>query len=152
MTKPHPYHPPTFPVLLDHEYKKYANCPRSVPLSLVIYHKKQLLANHDNQTISSLAERGGLYPDELIAIIQDRSYYSMDREEAIKQLNSILSTTKYCMICGDPITSLPITILSSGKTKTYLCNKCVKQLPSNPPSPLTSIGYRVGGSKRIDKK
>lgn len=50
-------------------------CPKSVPWSFVEPHEKQALANHD-QTLVRLAERGGLSPAEMLAVVQGRRWRS----------------------------------------------------------------------------
>jgi len=46
-------------------------CPRNVPWSLVEPHENQARRNH-SQTLTRLAERGGLSPQELIAVLTDK--------------------------------------------------------------------------------
>ena len=46
-----------------------AGCPRSVPWSLVAPHARQAEHNH-SQTLERLAQRGGLSPAELVAVLR----------------------------------------------------------------------------------
>lgn len=47
------------------------DCPRDVPWSLLAPHEAQAVRNHD-QTLQRLAERGGLSPAEMVAVIEGR--------------------------------------------------------------------------------
>lgn len=44
-------------------------CPRTVPWSILEPHEAQARSNHD-QTLQRLAERGGLSPAEIVAVIE----------------------------------------------------------------------------------
>jgi hypothetical protein len=64
-----------FPVLWqgDRKYMKAladAECPRSVPWDFVALHAEWCLRNHD-QTPDRLAERGGLSPEEILAVTRN---------------------------------------------------------------------------------
>lgn len=72
-----------------HSYNKliktYQNCPASVPFELL--HESQAKANH-SQTLQRLAERGGLYPSEMIAVIAKRPYiHGQDIGKCIEAIN-----------------------------------------------------------------
>lgn len=80
----------TFPVLWQGDRKylaelKRLGCPRTVPLALVQPHEHQALRNHD-QTLARLAERGGLGPAELVAVLGDRRWHQMSVEDEVREL------------------------------------------------------------------
>jgi hypothetical protein len=81
----------TFPVISAHERKliEALGCPTSVPWDLVAPHERQAQRNHD-QTLERLAERGGLSPCELVAVLEDRMWIRMDLAEAIGTLKEHL--------------------------------------------------------------
>ena len=53
-------------------------------------HREQAHRNH-GQTLERLAERGGLGPEELVAVLEDRAYYPMKYEEAERRLGELVS-------------------------------------------------------------
>lgn len=63
-----------FPVLLGYGRERIRlldlGCPESVPWEAVAPHEAQALRNH-GQSLERLAERGGLSPLELLAVIGD---------------------------------------------------------------------------------
>jgi hypothetical protein len=67
-------------------------CPRNVPWSLVESHEHQARRNHSH-TLTTLAERGGLSPQELIAVLTDKSWkdtYRLTNTVAVSVLLRIL--------------------------------------------------------------
>ncbi|MFA5525779.1 MAG: hypothetical protein WC992_03045 [Acholeplasmataceae bacterium] len=52
-----------------------------VPWALVLEHEAQCLANH-RQDVVRLADRGGLSPEELAAVLEDRPWRAMEPNEA----------------------------------------------------------------------
>lgn len=66
-----------FPVMVG----KYGVPKAYVPWGLVLPHEKQALRNH-SQSLERLAERGGLSPQELAAVLEDRPWQKMDDEHA----------------------------------------------------------------------
>lgn len=60
-----------------------------VPWSLIAPHERQAQKNHD-QTLERLAERGGLDPSEMVAVIEDRPWHQMDEVNAINRLAEFL--------------------------------------------------------------
>ena len=70
-----------FPVLLGfmppREREQYEDCPESIEWELLEPHRLQALKNHCGQTLERLAERGGLSPDELVAVLEDRRWHAM---------------------------------------------------------------------------
>lgn len=80
----------TFPVMWPHrraEIDQYRNhaCPRSVPWELLAPHEAQAQSNH-SQDLARLAERGGLAPCEMVAVLLDRSHQRMAAPTAIAEL------------------------------------------------------------------
>jgi lambda repressor-like predicted transcriptional regulator len=57
--------------------------PLLVPWALVAPHDRQARTNHGGQTLARLSERGGLGPDELVAVLQDRDWRPMDEGVAL---------------------------------------------------------------------
>jgi hypothetical protein len=77
-------HPIVFPILGP------MWAPREVPWWLVEPHRRQALANH-SQTLERLAERGGLDPTELVAVLEDRPWRTMTQIDAVARLNELLA-------------------------------------------------------------
>jgi hypothetical protein len=73
----------TFPVLLQEnrtlEREIYAmGCPKSVPWDFIASHREQCHKNHD-QSPERLAERGGLSPQEMIAVVTGQRMWDVVR-------------------------------------------------------------------------
>ncbi|AWJ85132.1 hypothetical protein TSH58p_17355 [Azospirillum sp. TSH58] len=77
----------TFPIL--YPARPPADAPRSIPWSLVAPHRAQAQINH-GQTLERLAERGGLAPCELLAVLEDRPHRRMHLEDAIRQVRAMI--------------------------------------------------------------
>jgi hypothetical protein len=82
-----------FPIMREPGYVKRLMCeeglpeyPLHVPLELLTPHAKQVEANHGGQSLSRLAERGGLDPREIMAILEDRPWRFEPMEDAINRL------------------------------------------------------------------
>ena len=80
----------TFPVLWPYRPRDLLElaelgCPRSVPWELVAPHEQTAWDNH-GQSLNRLADRGGLYPAELCAVLEDRRHYSMPYFESVPKL------------------------------------------------------------------
>ena len=87
----------TFPVLWqgsrDYVAKlKALECPRDVPWEFIAEHEAECLNNHD-QTPQRLAERGGLAPGEIVAVIEaERSCAWMAPPEvSVERLKELLA-------------------------------------------------------------
>ena len=67
-------------------------CPPSVDFLTVEPYEAQAQRNH-GQTLQRLSERGGLAPDELVAVMEGRSWASrtMSGEDAVKRLLDLLN-------------------------------------------------------------
>jgi len=61
-----------------------------VPWDFVAPHELQVRRNHQ-QTLERLAERGGLSETELLAVLEDRLWCSMDRENATRKIHELLA-------------------------------------------------------------
>ena len=51
---------------------------KGIPWALIEPHEKQAADNH-YQTLARLAERGGLSPDEALAVLENRQWRSLDQ-------------------------------------------------------------------------
>lgn len=70
-----------YPIMRD--YGK--NHDIKLPWKLIASHERQALINHD-QTLTRLAERGGLSPCEALAILEDRQWFKIENaEQALKE-------------------------------------------------------------------
>lgn len=81
-----------FPILPSHRHEKLhreLGVPRSVPWSLLAPHEAQARRNH-SQSLTRLAERGGLSLCEIIAVLEDRDWHSMDEAAAFARLRERL--------------------------------------------------------------
>lgn len=88
--------PVTFPVLwqslspADEERLKEAGVPRSVPWAFVAPHERQAQDNH-GQPVVRLAQRGGLSPAELLAVVTGRQWREVGRDvDAAPELMKLL--------------------------------------------------------------
>ncbi len=84
-----------FPILLHWSHARRSEwerlgCPSEVPWSFVEQHEQQALRNH-SQTLHRLAERGGLSPCEMVAVVEDREWESMSDAAAIERLRDLLA-------------------------------------------------------------
>ena len=94
-----------FPVLLTDKMRRQLagpaglkGCPDAVPWWLVEPHAQQAYANH-GQSLVRLAERGGLSPDELVAVLEDRKWTPMVLEGAVSRIRVLLN--KACPVSDD---------------------------------------------------
>lgn len=92
----------TFPVMLNltaverRELERLGlveRCPLRVPWAFLEPHEAQARANHD-QSLSTLAERGGLDPTEMIAVLEHRPWRRMSLDAAIPLLEQKLAAFK----------------------------------------------------------
>ena len=83
-----------FPVLMStKDRKEFEDCPESILWSDIEPHTWQAYKNH-GQSLARLAERGGLGPDELVAIFERRTWHSMPMRDAINRLKQLIGWTK----------------------------------------------------------
>lgn len=82
----------TFPIMKDYR-RAYTDKTqrRSIPWDVIAPHEAQARRNHGQQTLSRLAERGGLSPCEAIAVLEDRDYELMPMDAAAERLDAIVS-------------------------------------------------------------
>ena len=84
--------PRTFPVLLQYDrqvMRNYAG-PLAVPWDFIAEHEAWCRANHD-QSATRLAQRGGLSPAEMCAVVENRQWHRMTLEESTTRLVELLS-------------------------------------------------------------
>lgn len=63
-----------------------------VPMWIVLQHERQAQSNH-GQSVRRLAERGGLSPSELCAVLEDRSFWrDMRLDEVSSRLRKLIAT------------------------------------------------------------
>lgn len=62
----------------------------SIPWEVIAPHEKQAEINH-YQTLTRLAERGGLAWSEALAVLEDRRYERMDEEIAKSKIMEIVN-------------------------------------------------------------
>lgn len=75
----------TFPVIRSHEERRRPNqapVADSIPWDVIAPHEEQALRNHCGQSLERLAERGGLSPQEALAVLEDRNWEPMPWAEA----------------------------------------------------------------------
>lgn len=71
---------------------KALKCPRSVPWEIVAPHEAQAKKNHD-QTLKRLAQRGGLSPEELVAVLDGKGLRYVTEvltEDAVARIHVLL--------------------------------------------------------------
>lgn len=81
-----------FPVLMgaDSQKLRALGCPASVPWDFIADNARQCEHNH-SQTPEQLAERGGLGPDEMCAVVEGRRWRKMTDEECCRRLRELLA-------------------------------------------------------------
>lgn len=72
--------------------------PRGVPWSFLVPHEAQAIENHD-QTLERLAQRGGLVPQEMVAVLENRRWRgrtderdSFTDDDALARIKELLET------------------------------------------------------------
>lgn len=64
-----------FPVFLGaNSQRRWPGCPTRIPWRLLAPHDAQAQANHGGQNLECLAQRGGLSPDEILAVMNNRNW------------------------------------------------------------------------------
>lgn len=93
MTKPQPQEKPgerrLFPVMFLSRDQRVLGIPELIDWAFVEPHRKQAQTNH-NQTLEQLADRGGLTPAELVAVLEDRKWSPMSDVAAANRFKAIL--------------------------------------------------------------
>lgn len=89
---------PIFPIMrhwLRREQKD--RCPGYIPWKLIEPYDLQAQQNHGGQTLKRLAERGGLDPEEALAVMQQRRYrMGIDDAQAVSDLIDFLNSGIDC--------------------------------------------------------
>lgn len=96
----------TFPVLWQGDRKRLArlaelDCPRTVPRELIDAHAAGCMRNH-SQTPERLAERGGLSPGEIVALVSGATGAEVWRlcrlpvDEEVAALKALLTDVDPC--------------------------------------------------------
>lgn len=67
----------------------YRGTITEIPWSTISKHARQARENH-YQTIERLAERGGLWASEAVAVLEDREWHHMDLSAAEKRLRELI--------------------------------------------------------------
>lgn len=70
-----------FPVLYHRLHERAPGLPSHVPWSLVAPNERKAMLNHGGQTLERLAQRGGLSPLELYAVVSDRGFKWPTKED-----------------------------------------------------------------------
>jgi hypothetical protein len=92
-----------FPILDLTKEQISLGCPRFVPIHVVVEHERQANINHQ-QSVSRLAQRGGLTIVELSAVLNDEKWHPLSDVEAIA---SILKHIKQKELSCTPSSSQP---------------------------------------------
>ncbi len=78
----------TFPILYPPGQRRPTNAPSSIPMVLVERHVDQAQRNHF-ASLEVIAQRGGVCPAELVAILEDREYRPVAFVDAMRQLSAL---------------------------------------------------------------
>lgn len=83
-----------FPILMNYSDRhKHPDWPVSIPWLLIAPHEPQAYHNH-SQSLKRLAERGGLCPSELYAVLTDQDWRSVDEDWAITKIMAMSGLTR----------------------------------------------------------
>lgn len=63
------------------------DAPSAIPWDMIKPHEQQARANHCGQGLIKLAQRGGLSPDEALAVLEDRGWLPVSNDKAAELLN-----------------------------------------------------------------
>jgi hypothetical protein len=115
----------TFPILMTPtERREYPSAPKAVPLLMLLPHENQALRNH-NQSLKRLGERGGLEPSFMLAVLEDRSWWSIALPVALLQLEAHykgwMKKTLCCSRCGE-------IVLASYQTGSCCAEDCEPEM------------------------
>lgn len=122
--------PSEFPVLWpykrteEHEWEK-AGCPRNVPWAMLAPYEWQAKRHHD-QTLQRLAERGGLSPCEMVAVLEGRDHRTMADGAAIKSLKKKISAYENGFVLRGTV--YPNALMSKRyPLEKFPCERCEKE-------------------------
>ncbi|WP_372393910.1 hypothetical protein ABMY26_00120 (plasmid) [Azospirillum sp. HJ39] len=79
----------SFPILYPPGQRQPVNAPTSIPWVLVERHVDQAQQNH-YASLEALAQRGGICPAELVAILEDREYRPIALDAAVRQIAALI--------------------------------------------------------------
>jgi hypothetical protein len=82
-----------FPICLSDAQRLYEDirCPTEIPWRLIEPLRARAEAMYASQTLETLAKRGGLAPDELMALVEDRPARWVHDERAIRFIHRMLA-------------------------------------------------------------
>ena len=73
--------------IIDHETR--GRTMLAFPYVLLKPHERQAKLNHCGQSLEEMRKRGGLSPQEMVAILEDRPWSPMTFDEAYERLKQI---------------------------------------------------------------
>ncbi len=62
-----------------------------IPWDVIAPHERQAELNHGGQSLERLSQRGGLSPQEAVAVIEDRPWRKMADDEAMARLRDLVA-------------------------------------------------------------
>jgi hypothetical protein len=71
--------------------RKKAGCPASIPWGLIAPHDAQAQKNHGGQSLERLAARGGLAPEEALAVLADKPWHELARLTTADAVGRLIS-------------------------------------------------------------
>jgi hypothetical protein len=81
-----------FPVSLDDQRSIWRDVPDSIPWEAISAHESQARANH-GQSLDALAQRGGLSPYELLAVLFDQPFWRCSLPEPATVIKKLKEKT-----------------------------------------------------------
>jgi hypothetical protein len=81
-----------FPVLLDDQRSIWQDVPGSIPWEAISAHEPQARANH-GRSLDALAQRGGLSPYELLAVLFDQPFWRCSLPEPATVIKKLKEKT-----------------------------------------------------------
>jgi hypothetical protein len=109
-----------------------------IPWSVIAPHEAQAQSNHD-QTLTRLAERGGLAPCEAVAVLEDRAWHAMDQSHARRRLGLLVAD-----FIATLLPSTPLRISGEKETKdmdTRQSSPCPTSTTGSPRSQPDGSGH-----------
>ena len=74
-----------FPVMAEYGHRIKEKTTDYIPYEAIEPHERQAMQNH-GQTLKRLAERGGLYYCELLAVLEDRQWTEIEQSSKRKSI------------------------------------------------------------------
>lgn len=74
----------------DHDTRVYFP-QKDIPYEMIKPHNKQAMDNHGGQTLTRLAQRGGLSRCEALAVLEDRQWKKIALKEADERLAHLVN-------------------------------------------------------------